>query len=177
MREQLLGALKRSTAGLEQERDRQQKRVKQMENERRRLVRAHLEGAIPIDLLKEEQNRITAEMGQAQRQLNATDVDWNVVETNLTLALGLVSDCKQAYRRGGPQVRRRYNQAFWEAIYVDVDGTGYARLADPFSRVLPGEIKDRVENAKTPEHTAVVGGSRKDDLVGAEGLEPPTSAL
>jgi hypothetical protein len=39
------------------------------------------------------------------------------------LALGLVSDCKQAYRRGGPRVRRRYNQAFWDAIYVDDDGT------------------------------------------------------
>jgi hypothetical protein len=94
VREQLLGALKRSTAGLERQRSRQEKRVKQLENERRRLVRAHLDGAIPVDLLKEEQDRIADEMAQAQRQLNATDVDWNTVETNLTLALGLVSGCK-----------------------------------------------------------------------------------
>ncbi|MDZ7733875.1 MAG: recombinase family protein [Acidimicrobiia bacterium] len=118
VRDQLLSALKRSTASLERERASQQKRVKQLENERRRLVRAHLEGAVPVDLLKEEQDRITKEIAQAQDQLRATDVDWDTVETNLTLALGLVSDCTQAYRRGGPRVRRRYNQAFLDAIYV-----------------------------------------------------------
>ena len=140
-------------------------------------VRAHLDGAIPVDLLKEEQDRIADEMAQAQRQLNATDVDWNTVETNLTLALGLVSDCKQAYRRGGPRVRRRYNQAFWDAIYVDDDGVSYARLAEPFSQVLPGDIKNKVEETKNPDQHGTGRGFSKNDLVGAEGLEPPTSAL
>lgn len=177
VREQLLGALKRSTAGLEQERSRQQKRVKQLDNERRRLVRAHLEGAIPVDLLKEEQDRIADELAQAQRQLNATDVDWDTVETNLTLALGLVSDCKQAYRRGGPQVRRRYNQAFWEAIFVDDDGVSYARLAQPFSQVLPEEIKESVGETKNPDSHGGGRGFSKNDLVGATGLEPVTPSL
>jgi site-specific DNA recombinase len=173
----MLSALKRSTGALERERDLQQKRVKRLENERRRLVRAHLDGAVPVDLLKEEQFRITMELGEAQRQLNATDVDWEMVETNLTLALGLVSDCKQAYRRGGPRVRRRYNQAFFEAVYVDSDGVSYARLTEPFSKVLPVEVLDRVQETKNPEPQGSGRGSNKIDLVGDEGLEPPTLSV
>ena len=120
---------------------------------------------------------VAIELGEAARQLHATDVDWNVVETNLTLALGLVSDCKQAYRRGGPRVRRRYNQAFFEAVYVDTDGVSYARLAKPFSEVLPEAVRYKVEETKNPDSHGGGRGSNTNDLVGAEGLEPPTPSV
>jgi len=112
VREKLLGALKRSTAGLEQERKRRAERVNDLKNQRRRLVQGHLAGVIPMDLVKEERERIESELYDAEKQLLETAVDWDTIETNLTLAMGLVSDCQQAYRRGGPRVRRRYNQAF-----------------------------------------------------------------
>lgn len=67
VRDQMLAALKRSTGALERERSLQQKRVKQLENERRRLVRAHLEGAIPVDLLKN--------YGTTQQSQGRTSID------------------------------------------------------------------------------------------------------
>ena len=114
--------------------------------------------------------------------------------------MGLVSDCQQAYRRGGPRVRRRYNQAFWEAIYVDTDGVSYGRLATPFHQVLPSEITERVETTENPDahrrgrglskndlvglpgplsnsDADLVQGSHTDTLVGAGGLEPSTYCL
>jgi len=90
-------------------------------------------------------------------------VDWDTIETNLTLAMGLVSDCQQAYRRGGPRVR--YNQAFWEAIYVDVDGVSYGRLAAPFHQVLPPEITERIETTENPNAHRRGRGLSKNDLV------------
>ena len=165
VREKLLGALKRSTAGLERERKRRAERVNDLKNQRRRLVQGHLAGVIPIDLVKEERERIESELYDAEKQLLETAVDWDTIETNLTLAMGLVSDCQQAYRRGGPRVRRRYNQAFWEAIYVDVDGVSYGRLAAPFHQVLPPEITERVETTENPDAHRRGRGLSKNDLV------------
>ena len=118
-----------------------------------------------MDLVKEERERIEIELYDAKQQLLETAVDWDTVETNLTLAMGLVSDCQQAYRRGGPRVRRRYNQAFWEAIYVDVDGVSYGRLAAPFHQVLPSEITERVEITENPDAHRRGRGLSKNDLV------------
>jgi DNA invertase Pin-like site-specific DNA recombinase len=173
VRGRLLAALKRSTTGLEQERTRQQKRVRALDGERRRLVRAHLQGAVPVDILKEEQERLEEELRQSQQQLRAMNVDWDVVEANLTYALGLVSDCEQAYRRGGPRVRRSYNQAFFEAIYVDAEGVASTRLASPFNRVLAPEVVENVSDKKNPDPRTGQGLS-KNDLVGRKGLEPLT---
>jgi hypothetical protein len=132
---------------------------------------------IPIDLVKEERERIEVELYDAEKQLLETAVDWDTIETNLTLAMGLVSDCQQAYRRGGPPVRRRYNQAFWQAIYVDVDGVSYDRLAAPFHQVLPPEIKERVETTDNPDAHRRGRGLSKNDLVDPRGLEPLTSSM
>ena len=176
VRTSLIEMLKESGADRERQRELQTKRVKQLENERRRLVRAHLNGAIPVDLLKEEQDRIASDLGEAQRQLAATNVDWDILEANVTMAVGLLADCGQAYRRGGPQVRRRYNQAFFEALYVDEGSIRYTRLAQPFSAVLPAELRGPIEEENPDPH----GGGRgfsKNDLVGVEGLEPPTPSL
>ena len=177
VRDKLLGALKRSTAGLERERKRRAERVNDLKNQRRRLVQGHLAGVIPMDLVKEERERIEIELYDAEQQLLETAVDWDTVETNLTLAMGLVSDCQQAYRRGGPRVRRRYNQAFWEAIYVDVDGVSYGRLAALFHQVLPPEITERIDTTKNPDAHRRGRGLSKNDLVETMGLEPTTPCL
>ena len=165
VRGKLLGALKRSTAGLERERKRRTERVNDLKNQRRRLVQGHLAGVIPMDLVKEERERIEIELYDAEQQLLETAVDWDTVEINLTLAMGLVSDCQQAYRRGGPRVRRRYNQAFWEAIFVDVDGVSCGRLATPFHQVLPSKIMASIETTDNPDAHRRDRGLSKNDVV------------
>ena len=131
---------------------------------------------MPVEILKEEQERISHELRDASTQLRATDVDWNNIEANLTYAMGLASDCQQAYRRGGPRVRRNYNQAIFEAIYLDVEGVAYSRLAQPFNLVLPDEVRNKVES-ENPDSPCGGRGLSKNLLVGAEGLEPPTPSL
>ena len=100
VREKLLGALKHSTAGLERERKRRAERVNDLKDQRRRLVQGHLAGVIPIDLVKEERERIEPELYDAEKQLLETAVDWDTVETNLTLAMGLVSGLPPRWTTG-----------------------------------------------------------------------------
>jgi site-specific DNA recombinase len=51
--------LKTRTALLDAEARRLRLRISHLEEERRRLLQAHLSGAVPVDLLREEQDRLT----------------------------------------------------------------------------------------------------------------------
>ena len=125
--------------------------MRDLKNQRRRLVQGHLAGVIAIDLVIEERERIEAEPCNAEKQLQEPAVDGDTIETKLTLAMGPVPDCQQAYRRGWPRVRRRRSRAIWEAISFDVDGVGHGRLAAPFHQVPPPEITGRVEPSEDPD--------------------------
>ncbi len=50
---------------------RQEQRLSALEEERTVLLRAHLAGAVPLDLLAKEQDRLTRDVSQAQGMLNA----------------------------------------------------------------------------------------------------------
>jgi len=43
----------------------------QLEGERHKLLQAHYAGAIPLDLLKKEQDRITASLETIEHRINA----------------------------------------------------------------------------------------------------------
>jgi hypothetical protein len=59
---------------------------------------AHLAEAIPLDLLKNKQDHITAELAAVEGRMVALAADFKKAETNLHLAISLVGDCEAAYR-------------------------------------------------------------------------------
>nr|MDA8358549.1 recombinase family protein [Actinomycetota bacterium] len=61
---------------------RQRKRIETLESERRSLLKAHLAGAVPIELLAEEQARITEELAQAGALMANSEVHWEEMEHN-----------------------------------------------------------------------------------------------
>ena len=73
------------------------KRVKEkLERERRKLMEAHYAGAVPVDLLGQEQDRIAKALQKVSSQLAATNLEFEAVERNLQLALDLTVDCGAA---------------------------------------------------------------------------------
>ena len=90
---------------------------------------------MPLDLLHEEQERLTKELANAGAALASTELHWETIEQNLHRALDLVTDPQEAYRQGDASARRALNQAFFEAIYVDEDRVVYTRLAEPFAQL------------------------------------------
>src|SRR4051812_8332651 len=65
-------------------------RVTELEQERRRLARGVVTGAIPEDLAREEQDGINKELTSAQRILATSQVVHAKIEDTLTRALALV---------------------------------------------------------------------------------------
>jgi DNA invertase Pin-like site-specific DNA recombinase len=137
-----------------------------LERERRKLMEAHYAGAVPIDLLGQEQERIAKALQKIGSQLTATSLEFEAVERNLQLALDLTVDCGAAYRDAPDDIKRMFNQAFFEKVLIvqDDEGLGDFRLEaefhEPFGTLLGSELKTaeaafqraheaRISNVKT----------------------------
>ena len=103
-----------------------------IEDKRRRLMHAHYEGAIPLDLLKEEQAKLTSELNQIERQLAAYKADAAEIHQRLTQALDLLEDCHRLYTAAPDHLKKLLNQVFFERVLVNpaVDEDGRVVLPD-----------------------------------------------
>ena len=107
-----------------------------LEDERRRLLQAHYGGAVPLELLKEEQDRLGRELAGIQRQLDAYQADAKLVRAHVEQALDLLEDCYRLYMAAPDHLRKQLNQVFFERVLVNpaVDEDGRV--------ILPGESGD-----------------------------------
>ena len=90
-----------------------------IEDKRRRLMHAHYEGAVPLELLKEEQAKLSTELNQIERQLTAYQADIAEVRQRLTQALDLLEDCHRLYMAAPPHLKKLLNQVFFERVLVN----------------------------------------------------------
>jgi site-specific DNA recombinase len=171
----------RKTAGTE----RQQLVTKQRRalDKRAKLLDAHLAGAVPLDLLKTEQDRITNELDHVEERLAVLELKFDVIESNLKAALAYVGNLHRAYSAAGPRVRRQINQAIFNRILVSSDGDIVGELRPPFDLLLrasgtadqDGILRPPAKDK--PRASQKARGLSKQDLVDPVGLEPTTSSM
>ena len=104
-----------------------------LEDERRRLLQAHYGGAVPLELLKEEQERLGRELAGIQRQLDAYQADAKLARAHVEQALDLLEDCYRLYMAAPDHLKKQLNRVFFERVLVNpvVDEEGRV--------ILPGE--------------------------------------
>ena len=183
--------------GLQREREK-------LERQRGKLMQTHYEGAIPVDLLKQEQDRIADAQGRINIKLDASSSNFDEVEDNLKKALDLTVDCTLAYRTAPDHIKKQFNWVFFRRILVHADSTITPELAPPFDTLLgPGlrsachqEDAESVQDAEKPTLSSgllteaglnrrarrllaslLAHGSVKRLLVEPRGIEPLTSWL
>jgi site-specific DNA recombinase len=111
-------------------------RLQSLTEQRQKLLDAHYEGAIPLDLLKSEQLRIAGEMDQLEERLEATQVEYRKVVDVLHRCLQLLEDCERMCLEADHKLRRQMNQGIFEKFYIDEHGVTDTVLADPFQVLL-----------------------------------------
>ncbi len=111
------------------------KKLARLDAERERLVRAYCAGAIELDLLKREQERIASEAAQAEAlRLDAERVE--LARELISVAEELIDLAPRAYPSLGPALRRRYNRAFFEAVHVEGRQVARVTYREPFAALL-----------------------------------------
>jgi site-specific DNA recombinase len=141
----------------------------ELEQRRLKLLEAHYADAIPLDVMKAENESIATRLTNVNERLAASNVKIETVQVTLATALLLARDCFDAYRSAPDAVRKLFNQAFFTRIVVTVeDGEPDVRgeLAEPFASLLEGGTK---ELRPIAQH----GRSSSNDLLeGQTGIEP-----
>jgi site-specific DNA recombinase len=109
------------------------KKLAKIADERQKLLRAFYGNAIPIELLKSEQERLTGEERAAKQELDVAETDIGGWEDVLRTAIKLAGNCHAAYLKARPSVRRRFNQSVLEAVYVKDRKVARAEFSEVFA--------------------------------------------
>lgn len=110
-------------------------------DERSKLLQAHYAGAIPIDLLRTEQERISRRLAFLDAQIEARDMEYDHAKAHLDDCLTLVGNCHKLYMSLDDSLRRIVNQAFFDKLYVQEDDHIEGQLGDPFNILTDPEIQ------------------------------------
>ncbi len=155
-----------------------------LEGEQDRLMQAHYADAIPLAVLKREQDRILAELDQVTRRIGAHFGDYADARAHLDDALGLLGDCADIYRRCDDTNRRLCNQAFFTKVFIDEDNELRVEHNRPFEMLLDPQVNANaltwaadVNKARTSTDVSVGKGSSLVRGVDPRGFEPLTSSM
>ena len=138
----------------------------------RRVRQADYAGAVPIDLLKQEQDqdRIANQIGDIQHRLAAHHDEYASARANLDDSLGLLANIVSVYERADDANRRLCNQAFFHRIFIEEDGDVRVEYERPFGSLCDTEEQMNALNwaAEAKKKGEVQTGQRVVTLV--EGL-------
>lgn len=109
--------------GREQEEQRLNREAARLDDERLKLPQAHYASAIPLDLMKREQERIGGRIEAVRRKLARMSTQVADLAATLKRTLAYLSALATAYAESGANARRRMNQALYERIEVGDDDT------------------------------------------------------
>jgi site-specific DNA recombinase len=128
----------------EHERRVQERRLVGLFAERKKLLDAHYADAVPLDLLRSEQERLTREIDSAEGRLAEVEGDFQKAESNLKRALTRAGDCEAAYQQASDPLRRQLNLAFFRRLLIDDDYNVSGVLTEPFDTLLGPELRRAV---------------------------------
>lgn len=97
-------------------------------------MQAHYAGVIPLDLLKEEMERLTREMATAEQIITDASKTVDELEGTLQATLAVAGDCYRHYTDAPPHIRWQINQGFFTRLLIDQDGSvEQAEMTGPFA--------------------------------------------
>ncbi len=170
---------------LELERDRKQgqrilkregTKLARLSNERTKLMHAFYQKLIPDELFRDEQQRISRGIEEANRAMTLTTFEFEEIEAAVTEALEIAADCERAYKEAPADVRRLFNHTFFKKIFVDTDRVAGSELTDEIALIMGDEIAARFQR-ELPQALLSGMGLSKTGLVEVRGVEPLTSAV
>ena len=193
--------------GKENETERQQLQNTQQSIQRRqrKLLEAHYNDAIPMDMPRSEQKRLDSELLDTNRRLDLLIADIAEAEELIGVALDIAEQAGHAYRNAPEHIRRMFNQLIFEKLLIVMDEDGnhhlQAELAPPFDLIFSARNRALVARARgdgpqeagdtkkpadagglsldkmSDDVIALVDSSNKNTLVELRGLEPLTPCM
>jgi site-specific DNA recombinase len=149
--------------------------IEGLEQQRRRVARGLVDGSLPADLAREEQDRIRTELAAAQLLVSKAETKFADIEKPLLRALELVGQCDRLYTNGNSRVRRLCNQAFFRQLRIRDAEVAEGELAEPWRTLHDPVVMNQLRSAVNQETAefSFSGSSFNNDYVAPPaGFEP-----
>jgi site-specific DNA recombinase len=114
--------------------------VKRLTTQRDKLLQAHYAGAVPLDQLKSEQQRISEQLAGAKELLSGNQLRREQLEASLDNALELLGHAGDQYAGAPNPIRRQLNQSVFERFWLSDDEVADADLKLLFRRLLDRDL-------------------------------------
>jgi hypothetical protein len=164
LRDALLEDLRDHTAATEAEATRLDERIHAVRRERFKWAEKAMEGVVPLDIAIQKQSELANQLAslESQRQrLDTTNADHKQL---IRSATHLAANCGANYAQADDASRRRYNQAWFEGIYLDIE-----RGTSATTRVERTDAMEAIRSAgvrKTPSTWAADRGPSSGHEIG-----------
>ena len=145
-----------------------------LEAEQVKLLQAHYADAIPLDLLKTEQDRIRASLQAITSRLDTLETTYDKATIGLDAILGLLTDIGDVYTKAEPAERRMLNRALFDRITIDDDDHAALEPKQAIAAILAAT---RPHNERTLPRDQAGQGSNVQLYVELRGFEPLTSSM
>ncbi|MEA5053939.1 MAG: recombinase family protein, partial [Propionicimonas sp.] len=124
-----------------------------LDAERLKLVQAHYADAIPLDLLKSEQERIRTTLDAIERRREKLATSYEDAREGLDQLADILTDLGDVYARCEPAERRILNRALFDRIILDDEET---------VRYQPDKAVQVALDCVTPGHTPIAEAEASD---------------
>ncbi len=119
-----------------------------LEHRQEKLLEAHFNDAIPLSLMKREQQSISKQLAAIEHEIKIRNTTFDEIKANLSLAFDLIEDCGRTYRMANDNIKRLMIQAVFERIWIDEGGKVssdfngvYKNIAEPLENDLAHQVK------------------------------------
>ena len=117
----LTADLQAASSATTHEQRRLSERVAKIRREQYMWTDMAMAGSVPADIAREKQQALAEQLTTAETALARLSVAHDSHEATLHAVLDLVEHCGRAYTMSDDAGRRDYNQAWFEALYLDAD--------------------------------------------------------
>ena len=137
-----------------------------LRREQDQLLQAHYAGAIPLDLLRREQDRITRGLASVSRELEQLSADAAITKAHLEAALDLLEDCASTYRDAPAHIKKLMNQAFFQKVLINPESgieppatavNAVEQLNPYLSHILSAQARHAATKGQTCEEPSEAG--------------------
>ncbi len=159
IRDNLLADLTDYTTTTNDARHRLDQRVETIQRERRKWAEKAMAGAVPDDIAREKQHELTVQLTSAETQRAQLGRTQNQHEQVIHDATALLPQCGEAYQRGDDCLRREYNQAWFERVFISVkDGqpvVARVKRTDLFEALQTAEVHAEPQGQRDAQQASV----------------------
>lgn len=138
------------------------RRLNELNEKESRLIDLAADGTLPAAKIRTKLNEIKIDRARIEAGLTTTSEQLSLGAGVLRDALHLVADTHQLYTSGNNQVRRNFNDTFFQKLYIDDCEVVRDELKPPFAELTEAKKAIRAATANTDTNTPVAAGRAKN---------------